>query len=470
MEFHGIGRRLLRCALLIAMLGSTLIGALAFADTSPPVAPSNLVANIVSATQINLSWTASTDDVGVTGYKVERCTGASCTTFAQIGTPATASTVDTGRTAATTYRYRVRANDAAGNLSGYSNIINATTLSDTTAPTAPTNLAITVASSTQLNLSWSASTDNVGVTGYRIERCTGSTCTTFTQVSTSTTTTFNNTGLTASTTYRYRVRANDAASNLSGYSSIVNATTKAAADTTAPSAPTNLIASVISSTQINLNWTASTDNVSVTGYKVERCSGASCTTFAQIATPTATTLSDTGLTDTTSYSYRVRATDAAGNLSAYSSIASATTQPPPDTIAPTIPTGLTATVTSSTQINLSWATSTDNVGVTGYLIERCQYSACSNFAQINSSAITNYNDAGLMALTNYTYRIRAIDAANNISAYSNNVNATTSASGPTTYTYTYDQLGRITHVAGSDGSSIDYQYDADGNLTLINHQ
>src|ERR1041385_1286964 len=86
-------------------------------------------------------------------------------------------------------------------------------------------------------------------------------------------------------------------------------------DTTPPTAPGNLSATVISPTQINLTWTASTDYVGVTGYRVERCSSAGCSNFAQIATPTATTYNDTGLNSSTSYSYRVRATDAAGNLS-----------------------------------------------------------------------------------------------------------------------------------------------------------
>jgi len=97
-------------------------------------------------------------------------------------------------------------------------------------------------------------------------------------------------------------------------------------DTTPPSAPTGLTATAASSTQINLAWTASTDNVGVTGYKVERCSGASCSSFAQIATPTTTTFNDTSLTASTSYSYRVRAIDAASNLSIFSSTATASTQ------------------------------------------------------------------------------------------------------------------------------------------------
>ncbi len=96
-------------------------------DTTPPTAPTNLVATAASSTQINLTWTASADNVGVTGYMAERCQGANCNNFAQIGTPTTASFNDTGLTAGTSYSYRVRATDAAGNLSGYSNTASATT-------------------------------------------------------------------------------------------------------------------------------------------------------------------------------------------------------------------------------------------------------------------------------------------------------------------------------------------------------
>jgi nitrogen fixation protein FixH len=99
-------------------------------DTTPPTAPANLKA-AASGAQINLTWTASTDNVGVTGYRVERCQGAGCSNFAQIATPITTSYSDTSLTANTTYSYRVRASDSAGNLSPYSNIVSATTTSAT---------------------------------------------------------------------------------------------------------------------------------------------------------------------------------------------------------------------------------------------------------------------------------------------------------------------------------------------------
>jgi hypothetical protein len=99
--------------------------------------------------------------------------------------------------------------------------------------------------------------------------------------------------------------------------------------------------------------------------------------------------------------------------------------PPADTAAPSNPTSLLATSTSSSQINLSWTASTDNVGITAYRIERCQGSGCTNFAQTTSITAPFYSDIGLSAGTTYTYRIRAEDAAGNSSGYSNTSSATT---------------------------------------------
>jgi glucose/arabinose dehydrogenase/PKD repeat protein len=301
-------------------------------DTTPPSTPTALNATATGATHISLSWAASTDNVGVSGYRVERCQGAACTDFAEVGTPTTTTFNDTGLTASTAYRYRVRAADGAGNLSGYSAIVTATTPAapDTTPPTAPTGLATTAVSPSRIDLSWTASTDNVGVSGYSVERCQGLSCTDFVEVATPTGTTYSNTGLTAETAYRYRVRAGDAAGNMSGYSTIASATTPTP-DTTPPTAPTGLAATVISNSRIDLSWTASTDDVVVSGYSVERCQGAACTSFTEVGTPTTTGFSNIGLTASTTYRYRVRATDAAENLSDYSSVGVATTPAAPVT-------------------------------------------------------------------------------------------------------------------------------------------
>ena len=79
---------------------------------------------------MTVSWTPSTDNVGVTAYRIERCQGSGCTAFAQIGTATTTSYSNTGLAGTTSYSYRVRATDAAGNLSAYSNTATATTPSD----------------------------------------------------------------------------------------------------------------------------------------------------------------------------------------------------------------------------------------------------------------------------------------------------------------------------------------------------
>jgi chitodextrinase len=96
-------------------------------DTTPPTSPAGLSATTDGPFGSTLSWAASTDSVGVIGYKVERCQGAACGAFAEVATAAGASFTDTGLTAATPYSYRVRATDAAANLSAYSNMAGVTT-------------------------------------------------------------------------------------------------------------------------------------------------------------------------------------------------------------------------------------------------------------------------------------------------------------------------------------------------------
>jgi hypothetical protein len=195
-------------------------------DTTPPTAPASLTATVAGPTGINLSWPAATDAVGVAGYRVERKTGAGA--FAEVAQPTGLSFSDSGLTPSTAYDYRVRAIDAANNLGPYSPTASATTAApgpDSTPPTAPASLTATPVSQTRIDLSWPAATDNVGVTGYRVERCTGSGCTTFTEIAQPAGLSYSDTTLSAGVTYRYRVRARDAAGNLGPYSPIQSATT-----------------------------------------------------------------------------------------------------------------------------------------------------------------------------------------------------------------------------------------------------
>jgi len=202
-------------------------------------------------------------------------------------------------------------------------VIETAASADTQPPTAPTSLRTTSVGATSVALAWTASTDNVGVTGYRVFR--GAT-----QIGTPTDTTFTDTGLTPATAYSYTVRAVDAAGNPSAASSALAVTTAAAGgDSQAPSVPTGLRTTSVGSTTVTLAWTASTDNVGVTGYRVFR--GAT-----QVGTPTGTSFTDTGLTASTTFSYTVRAADAAGNVSGASAALPVTTAPATSTSDPVI--------------------------------------------------------------------------------------------------------------------------------------
>jgi chitodextrinase len=203
--------------------------------------------------------------------------------------------------------------------------------------------------------------------------------------------------------------------------------TPATLDTQPPTSPANLTATAVINGLITLNWTASTDNHRVAGYLIERCEGTGCGGFVYVATTTSTSYGDAGLPVLTTYRYRVRATDPAGNLSGYSNVATATTSNTADSTPPTAPGSLTATALSGNRVNLGWTASIDNVGVTNYLIERCQGAGCSTFAQIATSFAPGFIDSSLAASTSYSYRVRAIDGAGNTSAYSNVATAATAA-------------------------------------------
>jgi YD repeat-containing protein len=483
-------------------------------DTTAPSIPTNLTATAASQSQVNLSWTASSDDVGVTGYRLERCAGSGCTNFSQIATPTSTSHSDTGLSPNTTYVYQVRATDGAGNLSAFSSSVSVTT-PDTMAPSAPGTPSFSALTMTSATANWSAATDDVGVTGYQYRLNSGSwqslgnvlsvaltglspavsytfevrardaannfgaTSTgtfttpdtaapsapgtptfsgiTMTAATASWTAATDNVGvagydykvnsgswqslgnvvsvslnsLSAATSYTVSVRARDASGNLSPASSGTFATT----DTSAPTTPTSLSASAPNSTTVNLIWTASTDNVGVSGYRIRRGG-------TQIGTSATTAYTDTTVSGSTAYSYTVSAYDAAGNASAQSSPANVTT---PDTIPPSTPSGLSATAASATQVNLTWNASSDTggSGLAGYRIYR-------NGAHISSTASASYSDTSASASTAYSYTVVAYDNANNLSGHSNTASLTTPAAVPT--------VPGITTQYGTNSSNFSVQW------------
>jgi serine protease AprX len=198
-------------------------------------------------------------------------------------------------------------------------VVNAT-FSAPTAPAAPGGLSASAVSASTIDLRWTDSSDNED--GFQIERCQLSGCTNFAPVGQvgPNVTTFSDSTLAAGTTYNYHVRAFNRG-GASGFSNSAEATTGIAQT---PAAPTNLVASAVSSSQINLSWA---DNSSdETGFELQRCQGAGCTTFATIAQLAANVVSyaDTNRQASTTFVYHVRAVNAAG-ASAYSDPATGTT-------------------------------------------------------------------------------------------------------------------------------------------------
>jgi chitodextrinase len=382
---------------------------------APPLAPTALLAAAVSDTQINLFWTDNSNNE--VGFVVEGGPAASgpWTGIATLGPNVTTYT-QTGLIGLSTYYFRVHAYNNIGN-SPYSNVAGGTTLSgpDIVAPSIPSVLTATAISSNQVNLSWVPATDSggSGVAGYQVYRD-------GTQVATVTTASYSPTGLSPNTQYCFTISAYDYAGNISAQSSQACATTL----DTVPVAPSGLVALAVSSSQINLTWQDNSSNES--GFMVQRASSSSGPwTQIGIVGANVTSCAHTGLTASTTYFYRVCAYNASGN-SSYSSVTSATTPAAPDTTAPSIPSGVIATATSTSQVSVSWNVSTDSggSGVAGYQVYR-------DGTLVTTTTAASYSDNGLSATTPYCYTIVASDNAGNNSSASSVVCATTPSGSST---------------------------------------
>jgi len=197
---------------------------------------------------------------------------------------------------------------------------------------------------------------------------------------------------------------------------------RAVADAVAPSDPDGMQATATTGTSISISWQPSTDNVGVTGYNVYR-------NGVLVTTTTATTYTYTGLVCGTAYALGLEARDAAGNVS---SLAHATLDATTaacsgggggDTQPPSVPTGLATSGVSATSITLSWAASTDNVGVTNYGVYR-------DGTRLSSPTTRSFVFSGLTCGTSYSLGVDAVDAATNRSAIASTTASTTACATP----------------------------------------
>lgn len=374
-------------------------------------APSNLVATGASSSQVNLTWTDNSSDE--TGFTLVFDTNSGLThpTYDYMGGANTTSYSHTGRSAATTYYYKIK---AEGNPdSAWTTVKSATT--------APSNLAATGTSSSAIQLTWTGNGSNTAITGYTIAYATNSSFSgaAYQYVAGAATASYSHTGLYAGTTYYYKIKAEGTADPQdSPFTAHITATTSAAA----PNAPSGLGAVAASSSQINLSWTDNSSNE--TGFEIKRATDSA---FTQSVTwrggIQGSSYSDTGLSASTTYYYKVRA-EGATQDSAYSAAVSATTNPSGATI-PNAPSGLNATATSS-QATLTWTDNSTNE--TGFEVKRATDSAFTRDVMwIGGISDSNYTNTGLSPSTTYYYKVRAEGTAGK-SAYSAAISVTTGGS------------------------------------------
>src|SRR3989449_458431 len=234
---------------------------------------------------------------------------------------------------------------------------------------------------------------------------------------------------------------------------------------TIPSAPTNLSATAVSPSQINLIWTAPTNNggSAITGYKIERSTDGGTTWGTIVASTVNSWYSNSFLSANTTYTYRVSAINAIGT-SLPSSTASATTSP---ATVPDPPRYLSATTVSPSQINLSWWTPVNTGGsaITGYKIERSTDGGTTwNTIVANTGSvlyINHYSNNLLLPSTTYTYRVSAINAIGT-SAPSSSASATTS---PAT-TQASISLSPTSGNAGTTVTVIGSNFTANSGITI----
>lgn len=363
----------------------------------PPVAPSALTAAAVSSSQINLAWLPSAT-AGVTYSVYTGSTPTTATTLVTSGLTGTGYAA-TGLSASTAYYYAVVAING-GTPSTASNVASATTQAPAP-PAAPSALTATAVSTTQINLSWTASASS-GVT-YTVYS--GGAVVTSGLSGTS----YAVTGLTPTTSYTYTV----VAVSSTGTSTASNPASATTQTPQPPAAPSSLTASAVSTTQINLSWAASaTSGVTYTLY-----SGASTVASGLIATSFAVT----GLTPSTAYSYTVVAVSTNGT-STPSNVASATTLSA-TAVAPAAPYGLSASTNSASQINLNWQPSSTS-GVT-YTVYVGTVSGATSTVVASNVLGQSYSVTGLVDATTYYFTVKAVSSAGGQSAASNQASSTT---------------------------------------------
>jgi hypothetical protein len=266
---------------------------------------------------------------------------------------------------------------------------------------APTGFTVATITDTAISFTWTNNAeDALFVT---IEMCTGSGCENFAEVASSplkpTETSFTQDGLTSNTTYRFRISE----TSNGGRSDYLTS-----GDVTTLMIPNSSLTSTAAAQSITLGWVV--NDTTGTGIEVQRCNGAGCTdfrdTFNSPIGPLDTTYTEDGLSEVSTYRFRLRVVQSPNGASDWLTSADITTLP-------LAPTNMTATAPTSSTVNLTWTNNSQ--AATGIQVQRCVGSGCTDYTNVAASPLaptaTTYSEAGLVGGTTYRYRIRAISSS-----------------------------------------------------------
>ncbi len=398
----------------ISSLGLTGCSGLVTANnTNPP--PSALTISGVQAatpttTGFQVDWSTSVAANSAVDYGATANYGSSTATSSSMVTSHQVAV--TGLSAGTLYHFRVRSTDAA-NASASSPDMTFATAGDTTPPTVSITTPAANATISGVTTVSANATDNIGVTSVQFKVDNANTGAAITAAP------YNyslNTSTLSNGNHILTAVASDAAGNTATSAGVAVKVSNTSTDTTPPTvsvtAPANG-ATVSGTVSVTAN---ASDNVGVASVQFQ-LDGANLGVL-DIASPYSVSWNTTTATNA-SHKLTAIAKDAAGNTTTSAAV-TVTVNNVADTTPPSVPAGLSATAISSSQINLSWTASTDNVGVTGYNIFRAG-------VKIGTAPSTSFQDAGLNASTSYSYNVSAFDAAGNTSAQSAGASATTQA-------------------------------------------
>jgi len=390
---------------------SDIVTAIPFDNVAPAI-PANLRVASVDNGSITLNWNAPPAS-DLSGYELSYRLSAEPEGWANIPLGNVTAHTITGLTNTIEYSFRIRAKDTSDNWSEFSSIVTGIP-ADMTPPAVPTGFAGTVGINNDVTLTWNANTES-DLGGYEIayqkNRTSAWLYTTVNSNAVSTTID----GLLHNSDYNFKIRAVDVGNHWSAYTAVIKLK---AMDRTPPTIPNGLTADVRDKSVV-LNWSANSET-DLSGYTVEyKLTSASAWSRPIAVNRTATTYTVSKLINGSEYQFRIKAKDAAGNLSDASAIISAV---PTDTVPPPIPTSLKVSSVNDNRVELSWK-AVKATDLAGYQLEY-KISTDEAWNEIQIGRVTKHTITDLINNTEYSFRISSKDTSDNISDYSSVVTGT----------------------------------------------